>query len=103
MIFEKAEEAQAFVKAVAEKKLGGAYRPYDTGRHVYFNWDPIMKKHGSHTAKLNPYNWAKRKIEYAKDMCPRSVDIMARAVLIGVPYQASVAQARSMARKMAAV
>jgi dTDP-4-amino-4,6-dideoxygalactose transaminase len=103
VIFEKAEEAQAFVKAVAEKKLGGAYRPYDTGRHVYFNWDPIMKKHGSHTAKLNPYNWAKRKIEYSKDMCPRSVDIMARAVLIGVPYQASVAQARSMARKLAAL
>jgi len=101
VLFETADEAKAFVQRVQENQWGGAYRPIDSGRHVYSNWEPIMTRHGAHCEKLNPFKWAKRKIEYAPDMCPRSLDILGRTVLIGVPYGASVAAARSTARKMA--
>lgn len=99
--FDSDSEAKAFVQKARDGKLGNAYRPIDTGRHVFFNWEPIMKKHGAHCRKLNPFGWARRKIEYGRDMCPRSVDIMSRTVLVGVPYKASVAEARAVARAMA--
>jgi len=91
----------ALREKIGEKKLGGGFRPIDTGRHVYTNWEPIMEQHGGHCEKLNPFRWAKRKIAFSPDMCPRSLDIMARTVLIGVPYGATVAEARRAARAMA--
>jgi dTDP-4-amino-4,6-dideoxygalactose transaminase len=101
LLFDVASAAQAFVKEAGEKQWLGCYRPIETGRHVYSNWDPILKKEGSHTPKLNPFAMVKRKIEYSADMCPRTLDILGKTVLVGVPYQSTVVQAKAAAKKMA--
>ena len=98
LLFETAGDALGFLDR--HKKRIGMMRPYDTGKHCYFRWEPILNKRGSHHPRLNPYNFAKRRIEYSKDMCPRSLDIMARTVVLGVPYEATVKQARDLARKL---
>lgn len=101
VLFEKEEDAKGFVQQISENQLGSAYRPIETGRHVYTNWEPIMNKHGHHCEKLNPFSMAKREIVYTPDMCKRSLDIMSRSVLVNVPYKARLAEVRASARKMA--
>ena len=82
------------------KKRAALMRPYDTGKHVYSRWEPILNKRGSHHRQLDAYRFAKRKISYSKDMCPRSLDFLARTVAISVPYKATVKEARDLARKL---
>ncbi|MDE2698925.1 MAG: DegT/DnrJ/EryC1/StrS family aminotransferase, partial [Gemmatimonadota bacterium] len=85
-IFNSEKNARAFAKQISELK-GRAFLPIDTGRHVYTRWDPIMRKQGAHHPALDPFNLPQNKalnIEYSMDMCPRSLDILSRAVLIGM-------------------
>lgn len=85
-VFESEEKARAFASSVKET-VGRAFLPIDTGRHVYTRWDPILRKQGAHHPSLNPFNLAENKalnIEYTEDMCPKSLDILSRAVLIGM-------------------
>ena len=100
LLFENSSTAQTFVKEAGEKRWLGCCRPLDTGRHVYSNWDPILQQQGSHTPKLNPFKMAKRKIEYSADMCPRTLNILGRTVLVSVPFGATVAQAKAAAKKI---
>lgn len=79
VIFDTAEEARIFA---AENKRG-VYRPYDSSRHVYSNWLPVLEQRTANP-KMNPYAWASRKIEYTPDMCPRSLDILKRTCRIGL-------------------
>jgi len=95
LLFETVADALGFRR---RHKVG--FRPIETGKHVYTEWEPVLQKRGSHHPKLNPYNWAKRKIEYSKDMCARSLDIMARTVNVPVPFRATVAEARALARRL---
>ncbi len=98
LTFETKREAAAFV----EQHKGDCWLsiPINSGRHVYTNWTPILNQRGSHHPKLNPYNFARRKIQYSPDMCARTLDILERTVLLGVPFKATVARARAVARKM---
>lgn len=85
-VFESEEKARAFVKHMKET-VGRAFLPIDTGRHVYTRWDPILRKQGAHHPALNPFNLAENKalnIEYSEDMCPKSLDVLSRAVLVGM-------------------
>jgi dTDP-4-amino-4,6-dideoxygalactose transaminase len=100
LFFETAQAAQDFVKSAGEHYKPGCYRPIDTGRHVYSNWDPILNQQGSHNPKLNPFKMARRKIEYSADMCPRTLDILARTVMVNVPFGTTVAQAKAAAKKI---
>jgi dTDP-4-amino-4,6-dideoxygalactose transaminase len=50
-------------------------------RHVYTNWEPIMKQQVVHE-KMNPYKWANRDIKYTADMCPKTLDILSRTVWV---------------------
>lgn len=85
-VFETEEKARAFATRLKET-VGKAFLPIDTGRHVYTRWDPILRKQGAHHPALNPFNLAENKalnIEYSEDMCPKSLDILSRSVLIGM-------------------
>ena len=85
-VFESEDEARAFASRLKEK-VGKVFLPIDTGRHVYTRWDPILRKQGAHHPALNPFNLAENKalnIEYSEDMCPQSLDILSRSVLIGM-------------------
>ncbi|MBN1139279.1 MAG: DegT/DnrJ/EryC1/StrS family aminotransferase [Anaerolineae bacterium] len=81
--FGTAEQAVRFETLLNARGVG-ASRPINTGRHVYSNWEFVMNKRnvcpqwdvwgGPH------YQGA---VDYAADMCPRTLDILARTVAIG--------------------
>lgn len=76
-----AETTDRFAEAVG----GGVLAR--TGRHNYTEWDPILNKQGAHHPDLNPYNLPQNKgcrMDYSKDMCAKSLDILARTVFIGL-------------------
>ena len=73
--------------AQAEKlsRAVGGTRPFDTERHVYTHWDAILHKQGAGTAFQNPYLLPQNQglqTDYAPDMCPRSLDYLARSVYL---------------------
>jgi len=74
-------EAQAFVKATAERRIN-AYLPYDTGRHVYWNWDPLMERRGAHHPKLDPLQSTTQ--TYLKDMLPRTTEHLERTLFVTI-------------------
>ncbi|MGU3496064.1 DegT/DnrJ/EryC1/StrS family aminotransferase [Xanthobacteraceae bacterium A53D] len=89
ILFDRATDAKAFAS-----KRRGVERLIDTGRHVYTNWMPVMTRR-THNERLNPYNWARREIDYSEDTCPRSLDILSRTcrVSLGPQFPAVFAHA----------
>lgn len=68
------------------QKTGG-WLPIDTGKHVYSNWTPIMEKKGAFHPAMDPFKMKENAPcdqPYSKDMCPVTLDILARTVYIGV-------------------
>ena len=59
--------------------------PIDSGKHVYTNWTPLMEHKVGHHPGVNPFNFpANRELRtrYSADMCPRTLEILARTVYI---------------------
>jgi 8-amino-3,8-dideoxy-alpha-D-manno-octulosonate transaminase len=50
---------------------------------VYAHWVPIMEQR-TWTPSGGPWRWAKREVEYRRDMCPRTLDLLGRAVHMDV-------------------
>jgi dTDP-4-amino-4,6-dideoxygalactose transaminase len=79
--FDNEKDARKF--AVAEGV--GGWLPIDTGRHMYFNWEPILEKRMGPNKALNPFYFPENKnlrTAYTKDMCPKTTDITSRTVFI---------------------
>ena len=79
-ILPTAEQAERFA-ALAGCGIAGK-----TGRHVYTEWDQLFDHRGAHHPALNPYNLADNqgcRMDYAKDMCSPSLDILNRTVMLG--------------------
>lgn len=59
------------------------YRPDHVDYHVYAHWSPIL---GQRTWSANggPWRWPEGNVEYSPDMCPRSVDLLGRAINLDV-------------------
>ena len=84
--FKNEKAARAFCNSLKSQKVG-AFLPMDTGRHVYTRWDPILRYQGAHHPALDPFKIEANKrcrVEYTPDMCQDSLDILSRAVLIGM-------------------
>ena len=67
----------------------GCSRPYRPGvpdLHVYAHWDAILEQR-----PLSPYGgpwrFARREIRYSREMCPRALDLLGRAVEISIVPQ----------------
>jgi dTDP-4-amino-4,6-dideoxygalactose transaminase len=74
------EQADAFAS------LTGGCVAGKTGRHVYTEWDPVLGKHGAHHPALDPFRLPENRecrMDYSKGMLPRSLDLLARTVMIG--------------------
>ena len=82
-LFESEEKARKF----ATSEGVGGWLPIDTGRHVYINWEPIFEKRvGGHPLR-NPFNHPANKglrMDYTKDMCPKTLDICSRTVFVSL-------------------
>ncbi len=99
MMFESEAAMRRFI-ADAKAADVTVISPIDSGRHVYCNWEPVMNRRGAHHPKLNPFDMARRKIAYSKDMCPRTLDILGRTAIVLIDPQRPVSHARSVAKKL---
>lgn len=97
LLFGSAKEAVAFTKRHGARAF--MYRPIDTGRHVYSNWEAILEQRTHHPG-VSPWRLSGRAYRYTKDMLPRTLDILARTVCVGVPLGATLAQTRALARQL---
>jgi dTDP-4-amino-4,6-dideoxygalactose transaminase len=97
LLLRSGEDAAAFV--ADNRETCGMFRPIDTDRHVYVNWEPILK-HLSHHPKLNPWKMAARKLRQTAGDCPATLDVLQRTVCLHVPYDRTIRQARSIARRL---
>jgi dTDP-4-amino-4,6-dideoxygalactose transaminase len=51
--------------------------------HVYSHWTPIMEKR-TWSENGGPWRWHDGELSYGRDMCPRSLDLLSRAVHLDV-------------------
>ena len=93
IIFDSQKDALAFKE---KQKIGLLI---ESGRHVYTNWDPLIEQRSFHP-KMNPFNWAQRKIEYTKDMCGKTLEILSRSAGIAIPYEMTKKEVRDYAKKI---
>ncbi|MFX0117554.1 MAG: DegT/DnrJ/EryC1/StrS family aminotransferase [Candidatus Hodarchaeota archaeon] len=59
------------------------YHPDRSDYHVYAHWTPIINQR-TWTQGGGPWRWAQRDIRYSLDMCPRTLDLLGRAVHLDV-------------------
>jgi dTDP-4-amino-4,6-dideoxygalactose transaminase len=81
--------ARAFVKG-AQGNGVHTWIPLDSGRHVYSNWEVVMKRRGSYHPALDAYRRPENQdaqMDYSPDMCPRTLDILARTVWLDIRPQ----------------
>ena len=62
---------------------GVMYRPDRVDYHIYTHWAPVMEQR-TWTPNGGPWRWAQREIQYSPDMCPRTLDLLGRAVHLDV-------------------
>ena len=62
---------------------GVMYHPDRVDYHIYCHWLPIMAQ-ASWTPVGAPWCWAKRDIRYRQDECPRTLDLLGRALHMDV-------------------
>ncbi len=63
--------------------------------HVYCDWAPVMHKRSWGAGA--PWAWHGGELRYSRDMCPRTLDLLQRAVHIDVSPDLSHAQLEEMA------
>jgi len=80
LLFETEEEARVALAAIHPGL--NAFIPLDTDRHVYTNWEPILKKRGAHHPRLDPFNLAEVPVRYSEDMLPQTLSVLGRSVCL---------------------
>ncbi|MDW8321939.1 MAG: DegT/DnrJ/EryC1/StrS family aminotransferase [Armatimonadota bacterium] len=79
--FDSEAEARDFAAQVK------GWLPIDSGKHVYSNWEPLLKKRVMHHPDMNPFNHPRNqglRTDYTPDMCPRTLDILRRTVFLSL-------------------
>jgi 8-amino-3,8-dideoxy-alpha-D-manno-octulosonate transaminase len=98
------------VSALADEKVP-AWRLYQEMRylpndhidlHAYPAWTPILDKR-TWSREGGPWRWHPRQIEYGEGDCPRTMDLLRRAVQIDVSPELSPEQVEQMGATIAAV
>ena len=91
-------ESESVARAFAKAQGVGGWLPIDSGKHVYSNWEPIIKHRIGHHVGMNPYRMPQNRglrLNYTKDMCPRTLDILKRTVFINLHPDWTAAQVRA--------
>ena len=68
-------------------ECGIGNRLITSSRHVYFDWEAIMKKRGHLNPLMDPFKMEANKDivpDYKEDMCPYTLDILSKVVYIAV-------------------
>lgn len=59
------------------------YRPDRPDYHIYPHWTPIMRQRVWHP-NGGPWRWHEGDLQYTPDMCPRTLDLLGRAIHIDI-------------------
>jgi dTDP-4-amino-4,6-dideoxygalactose transaminase len=84
-------------------KLTGGVVALNTGRHTYIHWDPILQRRGAHHPAMDPYRMPQNRrcrMKVTKDMFPRSLDILARTVMISLHPDRSAKEVAALIKKV---
>jgi len=84
--FESAEACRKFQARCGEKGVGLTV-PIDTGKHIYTNWTQIMEKRGALHPAMDPFLMKENQglqMNYSPDMCPVTLDLLARTAYVGI-------------------
>lgn len=81
--------------------VGAIFNSGIPDRHIYSAWESIMNKRSHHPSG---YPWKdpsyKGDVEYSKDMCPNTLDILGRTLLFNFHMNMTEEQAKLMARAL---
>ncbi len=80
-------DSEAKARAFATAPGVNGWLPIDSGKHVYSNWEPLLEKRVMHHPDMNPFNHPRNqhlRTSYSRDMCPRTLDVLARTVFISL-------------------
>lgn len=94
-----ADFAKRLIQRLKERKVGagGVYDKTVRDWHIYAYWEFILERKTA-TPFGYPYSVYKGKLpDYSPDMCPRTLDILSRAVLLGVPAGAKADEIEALA------
>jgi len=82
---ESAEAAGSVVTALQAENIDAArlYQPDVIDYHVYVHWTPITAKRAWHPA-ASPWRSAQTDLDYSSTACPRTLDLLGRAVHLDV-------------------
>ena len=94
ILAEDVERARSFAT------VKGVNRLIDTGRHVYSNWQSILAKR-SFDPRMDPYQWANRKIEQSADSCPNTLRLLERSCSVSCDAEIPMPVIRRMAKELA--
>lgn len=84
--FENADTCNDFAKKCEENGLSITI-PINTGKHIYTNWTQIMEKRGALHPAMDPFRMKENQglqSEYTMDMCPKTLDLLARTAYIAI-------------------
>lgn len=84
--FDSAEKTNAFAAKCEENGLTITI-PINTGKHIYTNWIQIMEKRGAIHPAMDPFRMKENEglqMDYTMDMCPNTLDYLARTAYIWV-------------------
>ncbi len=80
-----AQHAKALAGVISEGNVEAytLYDPAEVDYHVYTHWTPIVNKRAWNAAN-QPWASAPRPVDYSPEACPRTLDLLSRAVHIDV-------------------
>ena len=78
------ELAERVSQALEAENIGAGvmYHPDDVDYHIYAHWAPILGQR-TWTPQGGPWRWG-APVEYRRDMCPRTLELLGRAVHMDV-------------------
>jgi dTDP-4-amino-4,6-dideoxygalactose transaminase len=84
--FADGEEARAFCAALTASGRTTTYRPIDSGRHLYRNWEPVMSRRGAWSAAADPFRHPANTAapRYSPDALPRTLELLERTALVAI-------------------
>ena len=97
----EAERARAVATALTAEGAGAGvmYTPGRSDYHIYQYWSPIMNKR-TWTPTSGPWRWHEGEVNYSPDMCPRTLELLSRAVHMDVSPDLSNDQVEEIAEAL---
>ncbi len=84
--FDSAEKTNEFAEKCGKNGLAIVI-PINTGKHIYTNWTQIMEKRGALHPAMDPFKMKENEglqMDYTMDMCPKTLDYLARTAYISI-------------------